>query len=200
MMRIAMPPPVAVGSATDLYSLSGTIEHARLSWTYRAGLVVVAIAMLILPLLYVGLIGAAGAAVWWHLTENTWIADAGSFGIWRLIAYLGPAIAGFVLVFFMIKPVLARPARQVDPIPIHPDAEPDLVEFVTRICEEVHAPVPSRIQVDCKINASASFSSMPALLRPRFVLTIGLPLAAGLTVRPSHWDRGAVRFRLLLTG
>ena len=183
MMRIAMPPPVAVGSATDLYSLSGTIEHARLSWTYRAGLVVVAIAMLILPLLYLGLIGAVGAAVWWHLTANTWIAGAGSFGLWRLIAYLGPAIAGVVLVFFMIKPVLARPARQVDPIPIQPDAEPDLVEFVTRICEEVHAPVPSRIQVDCKINASASFSSMPALLRPRFVLTIGLPLAAGLTVR-----------------
>jgi len=179
-----LPSVVAPPPADDLYSLSGRIEPTRLSWAYRAGLVVVAIAMLILPLVYLGLIVAAVGAVWWHLTANTWIVTGrGSGGIWRLIAYLGPAVAGSVLAFFMVKPVLARPVRRVDPIPIQPDSEPDLFRFVERTCEQVRAPVPSRIQVDCNVNASASFLSVLALLRPRFVLTIGLPLTAGLTIR-----------------
>ena len=175
---------VTAPPAGELYSLSGSIEPTRLSWAYRAGLVVVAIAMLILPLVYLGLIVATVSAVWWHLTSNTWIATGSKGGgIWGLLAYLGPGIAGSVLAFFMVKPVLARPARRVDPIPIAPDAEPDLFEFVTRICNQVRAPVPTRIQVDCNVNASASFQSLLALVQPRFVLTIGLPLAAGLTIR-----------------
>ena len=172
-------------TADALYALSGTIEPTRLSWAYRVGLVVVAIAMLILPLVYVGLIMAAAAAVWWHLTQNTWIVTGeGRAGIWRLLAYVGPAVVGCVVAFFMVKPVLARPSRRVDPILIEPESEPDLFRFVAGICEQVRAPIPSRIQADCNVNAAASFTSiLGMLLRPRFVLTIGLPLAAGLTIR-----------------
>jgi Zn-dependent protease with chaperone function len=174
---------VARSSASERYSFSGTFEPTRLSWAYRAGLVIVTAAMLILPLVYLGLIVAAGSAVWWHLTEHTWIVtERTSGGIWRLLAYLGPAVTGCVFVFFMIKPVLARPARRADPIAIPPDSEPDLVPFVARICEQVRAPVPERILVDCQVNASAGFVSILPL-RPRFVLTIGLPLAGGLTIR-----------------
>jgi hypothetical protein len=135
---------------TDLYTLSGSLAPTRLSWAYRAGLVVVTIAMLALPLVYLALIGLAGYGVWWHVTANSWIMDGRGGGVWRLLVYLGPAVAGCVLVFFMVKPVLARPARRVDPVDIPPDAEPELFRFVTRICEQVRAPAPSRIQVDCQ--------------------------------------------------
>jgi Zn-dependent protease with chaperone function len=167
----------------DLYSIAGRLEPTRPSWAYRAGLVVVAVAMLVLPLLYLGLIVVAGSLVWWHLTANQWLMAGTAGGFFRLIAYVGPAVAGAILVFFMVKPLFARPASRIDPVEIQPDAEPELFEFVKRICEHVRAPVPSRIQVDCQVNASASFPSLLALLRPRFVLTIGLPLAAGLSVR-----------------
>jgi Zn-dependent protease with chaperone function len=170
-------------SDAELYSIAGRLEPTRPSWAYRAGMVVVAGAMLMLPLLYLSLIAVAGSLVWWHLTANQWLMEARSGGLLRLIAYAGPAVAGGILVFFMVKPVFARPARRIDPVEIQPDAEPELFRFVRRICEHVRAPVPSRIQVDCQVNASASFSSMLGLLRPRFVLTIGLPLAAGLSVR-----------------
>jgi Zn-dependent protease with chaperone function len=171
-------------SADAAYELSGTIEPTRLSLGYRVGLVIVAAAMLVLPLLYLGLIVLAATTVWWHLTANAWILSGRSGGVWRVVAYFGPAVAGLILIFFMVKPVLARPATHVDPLPIHPENEPALFRFISQICRLVGAPIPSRIQVDCQVNASASFSSIAlALTRPRFVLTIGLPLAAGLTVR-----------------
>jgi hypothetical protein len=109
-----------------VYALNGTIEPTRISPTYRAGLLVVAITMLVLPLVYVGLIVLAGSLVWWHLTANTWILSARSAGVWKLVAYLAPAVAGAIVVFFMIKPILARPAKRVDPLPLWPDDEPEL--------------------------------------------------------------------------
>ena len=168
-----MPPPV----------FSSTIRPTRLSAAYRFGLVVVAFAMLLLPVIYLALIVAAAAAVWWHMTRNIWILN-GSGGIWRLIAFLTPVVAGLVLVFFMIKPVLARPAKRTDPIRLDPQREPALFALIDEICRQVRAPRPRRVQVDCAVNASASFMPGPlAMFKRELVLTIGLPLVAGLTVR-----------------
>src|SRR5688572_3664420 len=92
---------------------SATIAPARVSAAYRAGLLITAIAMMLLPLLYVLLVGATSAAVWMHVTRNTWLLADGVTQ-WRLLAYATPAIAGVVLVFFMVKPIFARPARRQD--------------------------------------------------------------------------------------
>ena len=171
-------------SADAVYGLSGTIEPTRPWHAYRVGLLLVAAIMLVLPLLYLGLIALAATAVWWHLTANTWILTGRSHSLWKLIGYVGPAVAGLILTFFMVKPVLARPAARVDPLPILPEDQPVLFRFIAEICRLVGAPIPNRIQVDCQVNASASFSSMArAVIKPRLVLTIGLPLAAGLTLR-----------------
>ena len=162
----------------------GTIAPTRLSAAYRLGLVVVAMAMLLLPLVYLGLIVLAGLAVWWHLTANLWILEGRSGGFWKILAYLGPAVAGVVVVFFLVKPVLARPERRREPVPLDRDAEPVLFAFIEQICRQVRAPVPRRVQVDCQVNASAGFLPRPlGLLRRDLVLTIGLPLVAGLSVR-----------------
>ena len=171
--------------ATDLpVSIVGTIAPTRLSPAYRLGLVVVAMAMLLLPLVYLGLIVLAGLAVWWHLTANLWILEGRSGGFWKILAYLGPAVAGVVVVFFLVKPVLARPERRREPVPLDRDAEPVLFAFIEQICRQVRAPIPRRVQVDCQVNASAGFLPRPlGLLRRDLVLTIGLPLVAGLSVR-----------------
>jgi Zn-dependent protease with chaperone function len=166
------------------FSLSGTIEPTRLSPAYRFGLVVVAIAMLVLPLLYLALIAGAAATVWWHLTSNAWLLEGRSGGFVRMLLYAAPAVAGIVVVVFMIKPILARPAKQQDPLPLLPEDEPRLFALIEQICWQVRAPIPARVQVDCRVNASASFRHGGlGALRGDLVLTIGLPLAAGLTVR-----------------
>jgi Zn-dependent protease with chaperone function len=168
----------------DGVSLSGTIEPTRLSPAYRFGLVVVAIAMLVLPLVYFGLVAGAAAAVWWHLTANAWILQGEGVSFGRMLLYAAPAVAGIVVVAFMIKPILARPAKRQDPLPIRPADEPRLFALIEQICQQVRAPIPRRVQVDCQVNASASFlRGGLGALRGDLVLTIGLPLAAGLTVR-----------------
>ena len=172
-------------ATSSAYALNGAIAPTRLSHGYRLGLLIVAVTMLVLPLIYAGIIGLVGRLVWWHLTANTWILmGRDGAGVWRLVGFLGPAVAGVVVMFFMVKPVFARPARHVDPVPIRPEGEPVLFRFIADICEQVRAPAPARVQVDCQVNASASFAAFPLpLRRPSLVLTIGLPLGGGLTVR-----------------
>ena len=175
---------IGVGDRPAHYAVTGSIEPARITPAYRAGLLVVAIAMLVLPLLYLGIIAAAARLLWWHVTTNTWILSSKDGGFWKVVGYFGPAAAGAVVVFFMIKPILARPARGTDPVEIWPAEQPALYEFIRAICTAVGAPFPNRIRVDCQVNASAGLIRAPWSLRaPDFVLTIGLPLAAGLTVR-----------------
>jgi Zn-dependent protease with chaperone function len=167
------------------YAFAGTIEPTRLPAAYRFGLVIVGAAMLLLPLLYLGSIALTGRAVWWHLTTNVGILAGRGNAQGRLLVYLGPALIGVVLMFFMVKPILARPSRERDPIPLDPGAEPVLIAFIQAICRQTRAPMPRRVQVDCTVNASAGFmrQGVAGVLSNDLVLTIGLPLVAGLTVR-----------------
>ena len=162
---------------------SGTIAPTRISPTYRIALVVVAITMLLLPVIYLALIALVGVAVWWHLTADTWMLR-GSGVQWRALVYLTPLVVGVVLLFFMVKPILARPSTRQDPLPLDEDSQPALFAFIREICRQVRAPLPRRVQVNCTVNASASFMrGRLSLVRNDLVLTIGLPLVAGLSIR-----------------
>ena len=115
-------------------------------------------------------------------TPGFWIEDPGCNGECSL--YATPAIAGVVLMFFMVKPILARPPARQEPLPIDAEAEPILFAFIDEICRQVRAPRPRRVQVDCTVNASAGLMRGPFnVLRGDLVLTIGLPLVAGLSIR-----------------
>jgi Zn-dependent protease with chaperone function len=150
---------------------------------YRAGLAVVAFAMVLLPAIYMALIALTCWGVVYHLTQNLWLFDgsSGRGGIGRLIVYVGPAIAGGILVFFMVKPFFARQAKEPERLTLDPAKEPVLFAFVEKICALVRAPAPCRIDLDCQVNASASLRR--GLWSKDLVLTIGLPLAAGLNMR-----------------
>src|SRR6185369_6529933 len=118
-----------------------------------------------------------------HLKNDTSIVEgaSGRAGLLRLILYLGPAVAGGILVFFMVKPFFAAKVRTPEPITLDPGKEPLLFAFVEKICGLVGAPVPGRIDVDCQANASASLRH--GLWSQDLVLTIGMPLASGLDMR-----------------
>ena len=134
-------------TVSPLEAFSGAIARTRTGPLYSAGLTIVAFAMVLLPLIYLALIAFTAWAVLLHLKTDTWIFDgtSGRGGLFRLILYLGPAVAGGILIFFMVKPITIDPAK-----------EPLLFAFVRKICGLVRAPVPCRIDVDCQVNASAS--------------------------------------------
>ncbi len=170
-------------TGSPLEAFTGTIKPTKIGPLYSAGLAVTAFAMVLLPLIYLSLIAFASWLVYWHLRNDTWIFQgaSGRGGFWRLLLYLGPAAAGGILVFFMVKPFFAARAKKMEPITVDPAAEPLLFAFVRRICTLVGAPVPARIDVDCQVNASASLRR--GFWSRNLVLTIGLPMAMGLDMR-----------------
>src|SRR5437762_2389010 len=164
------------------------VQPTFTSLLYRFGLLFVTAAMVLLPMLYVGLIAAAGWAVYYWATHFHFLLTSLRGGprlfLLKLVLYGGPLFAGAVLVFFMVKPVFARRPRHAQPLALNPAAEPLLFAFIAKVCESVGAPFPKRIDLDCQLNAAASFRrGMLSFLGNDLVLTIGLPLVAGLSPR-----------------
>ena len=167
-----------------LQGFSGRIDPPRMSFLYQFSLLLVTGFMLLLPVLYLGLIAAAGYGVGWYARHAIWV-----FGghirsvyvlIFQLVIYLGPIIAGSVVVLFMFKPLFASRGKQAQPLAINPGAEPVLFAFISKICDLVRAPMPSLIELSSTANAAASLRR--GLFSRELTLTIGLPLVAGLTV------------------
>src|SRR5262245_34353053 len=160
----------AKSSAQWQEALSGLrepIKPVRVGILYQFGLLLVAAMMVLLPLLYIGLIVLAGMGVCWYAIHATAMFDAvatryaglggGRLLIALLVAYVGPLIAGAILVVFMIKPLFARRVERQHPLSVARRDEPLIFAFVERLCEVVGSPKPSRIDVDTDVNASASF-------------------------------------------
>ncbi|WP_339910037.1 M48 family metallopeptidase, partial [Symmachiella dynata] len=153
---------------------------------YRFGILLVTIVMVVLPLLYVALIGLTGYAVYYHAVNHTGMLGAarGRGMIMVFLVYLAPLVIGGILVLFMIKPLFARPAKHVRRRSLTNAGEPLIFALVERICEVVGAPQPRRIDIDYELNASARFRrGWLSFFGSDLVLTIGIPLAAGLSAR-----------------
>ena len=170
------------------------IASVPVSGGYRFGIVLVSFFMVMLPLIYLALIGAVGWAVWYHAVNHTGMIsaasgvgsgrNAGRAVVLASLAYLAPIVAGAGLVLFMIKPLFSKPATDAGRRTLKPEDEPLLFEFVDRICKAVNSPRPQRIDIDCNINASASFNrGILSMAGNDLVLTLGMPLVAGLTMR-----------------
>lgn len=174
------PPPKQL-----LEAFEGPIAPVPVPVLYRVALFGVAVVMVLLPLLYVGLIAGAAYGLYWYATGPGLALFSGrGGGQFRLLLYLTPLVAGGILVLFMVKPLFARRAAVKRPRALDPGEQPLLFAFVKRIASAVGSPVPSEIRVDCEVNASAGFRNGAfSLFTNELVLTIGLPLVAGLEVR-----------------
>lgn len=175
-------------ASTNIHELladfQGRLPPTRASALYHAGLAVVALVMVLLPAIYVTLIVLTAYGVYYHLAHNTWILMGGGGGLGRVIGYFGPLIIGLILVLFMVKPLFARRPPRPRNVALTPATEPRLFSFLERICELVNAPAPRQVEVDCQVNASASFRrGLWSFAGSDLTLTIGLPLAAGLNAR-----------------
>lgn len=170
-----------------LGAFQGSIPRTPVPFLYQIGLVIVAVTMIILPLIYLALIGAAGWAVYYWAAHFTFLLGGpggARLQVVKFLAYATPLVIGGVVVLFMIKPLFARRPARAQPLALNRDAEPVLFAFIERICEIVGAPKPKRIDIDCNLNASAGFRrGLLSFLGNDLVLTIGLPLVAGMNMR-----------------
>ncbi|TWU60394.1 heat shock protein HtpX [Rubripirellula tenax] len=215
--RSATTPAIAPGSTPkaiqqDLskvitQQLTGSIPNHRVSLGYRIGLSVNAVFMLMLPMAYLGLILLSIYGMY-HYTFDVMPTmlqrlPRGRVAIIAMALYLTPIIAGITVIIFMIKPIFVAIIQPGDPRKrsINRENEPLLFELVDRICDVTGAPKPTRIDVDSEVNASASYGrGLRSLFSNDLVLTIGVPLVAGLNSREfagvlahefGHFSQGA---------
>jgi Zn-dependent protease with chaperone function len=165
-------------------AFTGGIEPTKVSFAYRVGLAMVALGMVLLSVVYFGIILLTAYGVYYHWQHDSALVKVTGANWVTVGLYLTPVFAGVVMVFFMIKPYFAAKPEEPPKYSLTPQSDPVLFALIWRICELVRAPRPSRVDVDCQINASAGFRRGLLSLRGNdVVLTIGLPLAAGLTVQ-----------------
>jgi Zn-dependent protease with chaperone function len=166
------------------------LPKAGVSTLYKLGLATVAIAMLLLPLLYVALTVAVGWSVYLFAIHCVPAIVAWDFKIGYLtvvamfVCSVTPIVTGVAVVFFMTKPVFARRRRAPVGAVHNPAFEPRIGELIETVCRAVGAPAPRRIEFDCSTNASACFAGgWSGFMRNRLVLRLGLSLVATVTQR-----------------
>ncbi len=174
-----------------LAALDQKIPRPRTSFFYQCGLLLVTVTMVLLPLIYMAFVGSVAWLVYHHAIHN-WgpIMDWGGFTgggrvmILKFLVYFTPLLAGLVVLFFLFKPIFARRPKHAQPLALNPASEPMLYAFIHKICEAVGAPSPRRIDLDCRLNASAGFRrGFGSFMGNDMVLVIGLPLVANLNAR-----------------
>src|SRR5205814_8424393 len=123
------------------------------------GLLLVTFVMLVLPIIYIAMIAAAAWAVYLYATHFTFLLrpSYGTVRIWvgKLVCYFAPLIAGSILVIFMIKPLFRRRPKPPQALAMNPAVEQTLFAFIAHICNTVGAPMPTRVDLTCDLNASA---------------------------------------------
>ncbi len=128
-----------------------------------------------------------------------------------MLLITAPILAGLIVLVFMFKPIFFSivGSRATRFRSLTRAGEPELFELVDRICDTIRAPRPSRIQVDSEVNASASYGvGLRGIFKRQLVLTIGVPLVAGLSTRQfagilahefGHFSQGAgMRAQLII--
>jgi len=169
---------------------SAPMACSRPSALYQIGLALAGVAMVILPCIYVALTALAVYGVFyfatecfvpiwdWHVGHSKWAFLA------KFICSVTPLLVGSAIAFFMVKPLFARRGARMQPLVLDPAVEPRVYGLVQEVCTAVGAPAPRRVELNCDLNASASFDrGLRGFLGNQLILTLGMPLVAGLTHR-----------------
>lgn len=186
---VAETPASAEITAAELKAaLAGILPRRRVSVFYQLGLALVALVMVLLPVVYLVFVAALAYATYWYGVHARVLFSSFTGGIhiliFKVIIYLGPLLGGGIAVFFMFKPILARAPRHAEPMELNPAQHPRLYQFIAHLCDMLQVPIPKRIYLDSELNASAGLRrGLWSFVGNDLVLTLGLPLVAGLNTR-----------------
>lgn len=187
--RCDEPPEATCKPTVDpaLRFTEGGFRRGKTSPLYRLGLVLVALGMVLLPALYLGLIVLCGWSVMFYAVHFSSFLSAADYGvagvIGILLLYVMPVVGGAALTLFLIKPLFApRPVSTESFSLNHADA-PQFFALIGWICRSLDAPMPSRVDVDCSVNAGAGLrGGIRSVFDNDIALRVGLPLVAGLNL------------------
>jgi len=167
-----------------LDEFNGGITRPKTGVFYHCCLFLVAGAMLVMPLIYLAMLGGLAWAIYFHAVHDRGLITGSVVSMFSILAYFVPLFAGSVVFFFLLKPLLARRPKRAQPLALNPSDNPLLYAFIAKVCDIVGAPAPKRIDMDCELNASASFRrGFRSMTGNDLVLTLGLPLVANLSTR-----------------
>lgn len=168
-----------------LTGLGGRIEDVELTSDYKFGATLLACVMVALVIIYILMTVGAGVFIaWFSLVAVNSLREAAAAGrgvIFPALVYFALWTAAVLMFVALVRPLFARGDGDERRRTITRDSDPLVHHFVERIAAAVGAPVPSRIDVNTDVNASAGFRG--GLFRPsqsELVLTLGLSLVAGL--------------------
>jgi Zn-dependent protease with chaperone function len=147
---------------------------------YRFKVAIVGLAMLMIPILYVGTFSAIGYSLFQY-AGNQFRTSVSMFS-WNTLFYSGTVTYGIMIMVFFIKPFMGCLNRPIRKRRLEREKYAELYQFVDHLCNMIHAPKPKVIVIDLEGNASASYRTNRFCVKDELVLTIGLPLVANLTI------------------
>ncbi|MEO5913949.1 MAG: M48 family metallopeptidase [Luteolibacter sp.] len=160
------------------------------SAAYSIGMGFVTAGMIILPLIYIAFTVLVCWSVYFFATHYfveiwEWPIGHSKFSLLaKIVCSITPLLVGAAIAIAMVKPLFARRGTKMQPIVLLPDVEPRVHAMAQDVCRRVGAPAPKRIEINCDLNASAGFNrGWRGFFKNELILTIGMPLVAGLTER-----------------
>ena len=155
-----------------LGALSGEIEKPAAPFSFRLRMLLVAMAICLLPVLYLALIMLfAGGAVAWFLYAPQVLRNTAGLG-GALLLY-GPVVVGLLIAVSLFKPLVAPRPTKGKAKSLPRDKAPLLFELVDKVAAAIGAEAPQQIAVDGNTALQGSSSR----------LLIGMPLVASVTVQ-----------------
>lgn len=150
---------------------------------YVVGVVVSALAIVLIPLLYLAVMLGVIAGVVIYIAWRAAVDAPTLHPRLNGIIILGMMVAAVFVLIFMCKPFFAPSEEEAKSVQLKQFEELYLHSFVENVCAILGAPAPKRIDITCDVNASAGFRGgvFASFFQRVPVLTIGLPLVAGMT-------------------
>jgi Zn-dependent protease with chaperone function len=168
-------------------TLEGKPTYRRVgSVGYSIAALLTLIGLLGLVCFYLTFIVAVSWLVYWHWIHNIgWIKGMnGAPRTMVFMLYILLGSAGAVILLFLIKPLFQKQAKPGRLVMLNQEANPALFHLIYLVCDLVGAARPKIVQVHGEVNASAGFShGLASFLRKDLVLTLGMPLIAGVDTR-----------------
>ena len=154
---------------------------------YRFGMFLVASVMIAMVIAYIFMVIGAGLFVVWYIKFGVdalrGAAPSGEI-VFLFFLYLVPLIVAVLTFLALVRPLFGRMNRDERTRTLTRQSDPLLYAFVERVAVAVGAPMPSKINVDTDVNASAGFrGGLFSTSGNELVLTLGLSLIVGINTR-----------------
>lgn len=150
----------------------------------RLGLLLTAVGMAIPALVYLSVIGVLGFIAYNYARRGIRLLEVSEQGerLWTIsdLGFIIPVALCLLFLLTLLEPLLVRRASPAPPRSLERAQETVLFSFVERLARTVGAPLPKVIEVTT--DADLGLQREPRRRGGRLVLTLGLPLVAGLTL------------------